>query len=260
MRHYWIVAAFALGFCGTGCATLTGIIQEEVGPEHEAPRTPEVERIRGEEGTAGEDTLCCWSAQPGGETIVSGSGGAPERGPPPVAAQEAVLLSVGDTVRLRGGLPLFTGVARTERGILTGRSGDTLMLAPLHGSSARPWLLRPDSRLSVKRGERSFGVWKGVLLGTAIFAAGGLIYENSQSREEQGCVVVDRSVSGRPIYRCEEDRREAGVLVLPVGAIVGALAGHLIQRDRWVRVDREMLELTAERTEGSFRLSVRVAF
>lgn len=198
MRHYWIVAAFALGFCGTGCATLT--------------------------------------------------------------AQEPVLLSVGDTVRLRGGLPLFTGVVRTERGILTGRSRDTLMLAPLDGSSARPWLLRPDSRLSVKRGERSFGVWKGALLGTAIFAAGGLIYENSQSREEQGCVVVDRSVNGSPIYRCEKGRREAGVLVLPVGAIVGGLAGHLLRRDRWVHVDREMLELTAERTEGSFHLSVRVAF
>lgn len=175
-------------------------------------------------------------------------------------AQEVIVPSVGDTVRLRDGVPLFPGMARTETGVLTRMSGDTLMLAPLDGPTARPWLLRPDSRLSVKRGDRSFGMWKGVLIGTALFAAGGLLYEGSSSLEDRGCVVVDRSLSGRPIYRCEKDRREAGVLVLPLGAIVGGLAGHLIRLDRWVDVDRERLGLGLGRSEGFLLVSVSLSF
>lgn len=144
--------------------------------------------------------------------------------------------AAGDTVRVRNAVPLLPGAGT---GILVQMTGDTLVLRSLSDSGTSSWLLRERSRLSVKRGRKSFGVLKGVLIGATIAVAGTLLYEGSDSFAERGCEIVDYAGDGSPIYgNCDRGRREAGILIIPLGAIVGGVAGRVIKRDRWVDVPR----------------------
>ena len=147
-------------------------------------------------------------------------------------------VAVGDTVRVRNAVPLQTGSA--SAGLLVQLTSDTLVLRSLSNIETSTWLLREESRVSVKRGQKSFGVIKGMLLGAALAVAGTLIYEGGDDPAARGCEVVGYN-NGNPIYaNCDRDRREAGELIIPLSAIVGGVAGYLIKRDRWIRVAPEI--------------------
>ena len=154
----------------------------------------------------------------------------------PLLAQ-AGRLAFGDTVRVKNAIPLASGA---NAGVLVQMRRDTLLLRSLRDSGTSSWLLQERSRLSVKRGRKSFGVLKGVLIGAAVSAAGTLLYEGSDSFAKQGCEIVDYSENGNPIYgNCDRARREGGTLIIPLGAVVGGVAGRMIKRDRWVDVPRQ---------------------
>jgi hypothetical protein len=154
----------------------------------------------------------------------------------PLLAQEGSL-AVGDTVRVRNAVPLLTTGAST--GILVHIASDTLVLRSLRDSETSWWLLQGRSSVAVKRGQKSFGVLKGMLIGAAISVAGTLIYEGSDSFAKRGCELIGYSQSGNPIYgNCDRERREGGTLIIPLGAVVGGVTGHMIKRDRWVDIRR----------------------
>ena len=143
-------------------------------------------------------------------------------------------VAVGDTVRVRNAVPLLTG--RANAGVLVQLTSDTLVLRPLANLETSTWLLREGSRLSVKRGQKPFGVIKGMLIGAVLAIAGTLIYEGGDDPAARGCDIVGYN-NGNPIYaNCDKDRREAGELIIPVSAIIGGVAGYIIKRDRWIDV------------------------
>ena len=146
-------------------------------------------------------------------------------------------VAIGDTVRVRNAVPLVT--AGANAGVLVSLTSDTLVLRPLKNLETSTWLLGEGSRLSVKRGEKSFGVVKGMLIGTVLALAGTLIYESGDDPVARGCEIVGYN-SGNPIYaNCDRDRREAGEVIIPLSAIMGGVGGYLIKRDRWVDVARQ---------------------
>jgi hypothetical protein len=147
-------------------------------------------------------------------------------------------VAIGDTVRVRNAVPLVT--AGPSAGVLVSLTSDTLVLRPLQNLETSTWLLGEGSRLSVKRGEKSFGVVKGMLIGTALALVGTLLYESGDDPLARGCEIVDYGDSGNPIYaNCDSERREAGEVIIPLSAIVGGVAGYLFKRDRWVDVARQ---------------------
>ena len=147
-------------------------------------------------------------------------------------------VAIGDTVRVRNAVPLVT--AGASAGVLVSLTRDTLVLRPLRNLETSTWLRGEGSRLSVKRGEKSFGLVKGMLIGTVLAVAGTLIYESGDDPPARGCEIVGTNSSGNPIYaNCDRERREAGEVVIPLSAIVGAVAGYLIKRDRGVDVARQ---------------------
>lgn len=143
----------------------------------------------------------------------------------PTSAQR-LGVSPGDTVRITGpSLP-------STHGVVVGIAKHAVHVSVDGRTDVVP--IGSDTRIEVRRGKRPWGPVKGALLGTAVAIGLGLAWEASDSLERGGCVVVDSSSDGSPIYQCDKDSRNMDQAWLATGAVLGITTGFIIRVPRWL--------------------------
>ena len=124
--------------------------------------------------------------------------------------------------------------------------GDTLAVT---ADSAMALSLSSVTRLDVYQGRKSWGWWKGGLIGFFGGAGLGALVGASVDCQESALDSPEELCTG------------AGAVVgAGVGLLVGAVAGALIKTDRWEEVPMDQLRLSLVPHDGGLVLGISLAF
>lgn len=139
---------------------------------------------------------------------------------PPLAAQQAA--QPGDSIRVR-----FDTADVWHYGLVTDRSGDTLVVRGCAGCRHDPFVVTAVTTIEALRARESSSGYRaiiGLILGAGAGAAlGGL--------GNSGCTPWESNQSGP---KCSGTGVEAGALLGGiVGAVAGAVSGRVGHRDNW---------------------------
>jgi hypothetical protein len=125
--------------------------------------------------------------------------------------------------------------------------GDTLVM--LADTRMIPCPLSSVTRIDRYHGRKSWGWWKGALIGLGAGATAGAIwgafeYEagNCGSFDESDCIVLGAIIIGVP------------------ATLVGGVVGALIRTDRWEEVPLDQLRVSFVPRRDGLALSISVAF